>query len=174
MVKQKSWSFGKYCIPFISIISTSTWARLKIRFTYQLFGYKYNPPHIYIYIYIYIYMCVCVCVCVGIRYPDEPLRRNYSRLVPDSLSNYRYDFALLSIEHFLHCSLTALTVVFFFWPTNCVSFDFFQLVWQGWPFLFFFFFPKIYFLPLDSDSLYIFIFKSLAGFFSYHKGYYLI
>ena len=26
----------------------------------------------------------------GIRYPDEPLRRNYSRLVPDSLSNYRY------------------------------------------------------------------------------------
>ena len=27
---------------------------------------------------------------VGIRYPDELLRRNYSRLVPDSLSNYRY------------------------------------------------------------------------------------
>ena len=27
---------------------------------------------------------------IGIRYPDEPLKRNYLRLVPDSLSNYRY------------------------------------------------------------------------------------
>ena len=60
----------------------------------------------YIYIYIYMY--------VRIRYPDEPLRRNYSRLVPDSLSNYRYCFALLSIEQFLHCSLAALKVFFSF------------------------------------------------------------
>ena len=97
------------------------------------FGYVYIYRYIYIYIYIY-------------RYPDEPLRRNYSRLVPDSLSNYRYYFALLSIEHFFHCSLATLTVFFFFWPTNCVSFDFFQLVWQGWPFLFFF--PKYIFFPL--------------------------
>ena len=91
---------------------------------------------IYIYIYIYIYL--------SIRCPDELLRQNYSRLVPDSLSNYHYYFALLSIEYFLHCSLAALTVVF--------SFDFFQLIWQGWPFLFF---PKyiyiyiyIFFRPL--------------------------
>ena len=54
-------------------------------------------------------------------YPDEPLRRNYSRLVPDSLSNYRYYFALLSIEHFLHCSLAALTVFFSFdQPIACL------------------------------------------------------
>ena len=60
-------------------------------------------------------------------------------------------------------------VFFFFWPTNCVSFDFFQLVWQGWPFLFF---SNIYFFPLISDLLYIF--KSLAEFFFNLKGYYLI
>ena len=33
------------------------------------------------------FMCV---LSVGIWYPDEPLRRNFSRLVPDSPSNYRY------------------------------------------------------------------------------------
>ena len=94
-------------------------------------------PLIYIYIYIYIYILeeknyICIYI-VRIRYPDEP----FSRLVPDTLSNYRYYFALLSIEHFLHCSLAAQTVFFFFWSTNCVSFNFFQLVWQSWPFLFF-------------------------------------
>ena len=49
-----------------------------------------------------------------------------------------YYFALLSIEHFSHCSLAALTV-FFFLLTNQlrVFWFFFQLVWQGWPFLFF-------------------------------------
>ena len=35
------------------------------------------------------------------------------------------------------------------------------------------YFP-IYIFPLNIDSLYIFIFKSLAGFFSYHKDYYSI
>ena len=107
----------------------------------------------------------------GIRYPDEPLRRNYSRLVPDSLSNYRYYFALLSIEHFLHCRLAVRTVVFSFDQPIACHLIFFQLVRQGWSLLFFF---NIYiFFPLDSDLLHIFIFKSLAGFF-YRKGYYFI
>ena len=60
------------------------------------------------------------------------------------------------------------------WPSeaiNCVSVDFFQLVWQGWPFLFFS--PNMYF-PLDSDSLYIFIFELLVGFSPYRKCYYSV
>ena len=96
----------------------------------------FSSLYIFIYIYIYIYM-------------------------------YYYNFALLSIEYFLHCSLAALTVVFLV-NDNYVSFDFFQLVWQGWSFLFFFpvyIFFQYMFFPLDSDSLYIFIFKSLARFF---------
>ena len=36
-------------------------------------------------------------ITVGIRYPDEPLRRNYSRLVPDSLSDYRYYIYMIDI-----------------------------------------------------------------------------
>ena len=108
----------------------------------------------------------------GIKYPEEPLRWNYSRLVPNSLSNYRYYFALLSIEHFLHCSLAALTVGFFFWPTNCMSFDFFQLVWQGWPFFFFF---LIYIFSTWQWFVVYFHLQITCGFFfSYHKGYYLI
>ena len=58
-----------------------------------------------IYIYIYIYLITVISgtsgyLSVGIRYPDELLRRNCSRLVPDSRNNSCHYFALLSIEHF--------------------------------------------------------------------------
>ena len=95
---------------------------------------------------------------VGIKYLDEPLRRNYSRLVPDSLSNHRYYFALLSIEHFLHCSLAALMAFFSFdQPIACllIFFNWYDKVGL-------FFFSTIYFFLLDCDSFYIFIFKSRA------------
>ena len=38
------------------------------------------------------------------RYPDEPLRRNYSRLLPDSLSNYRYyiDIDITTMSYSYH------------------------------------------------------------------------
>ena len=106
-----------------------------------------------LYIYIYIYKIA------GGWYPDEPLRWNCSRLVPDSGNNFCHYFALLSIEHFLHGSLAAIYGGFFL-PIDCISVDFFQLVWQGWPFLFF----QCIFFPFDSDSLYIFIFELLAFF----------
>ena len=38
---------------------------------------------------------------IYIRYPDEPLRQNYSRLVPDSLSNYRY-YIYIYIYIYIH------------------------------------------------------------------------
>ena len=51
---------------------------------------------------------------VGIRYPDEPLRRNCSRLVPDSRNNFCHYFSLLSIEHFFALvALQQLRWVFF-------------------------------------------------------------
>ena len=127
----------------------------------------YDSSKVYIYIYIYILFSWFLIpweyiYIVGIRYPDEPLRRNYSRLVPNSLSNYRYYFALLSIEHFLHCRLAALTVVLSFdQPVACLLIFF---NWYDKVGLFFFF--QYIFFPLDSHSLYIFIFKSLAGFFT--------
>ena len=135
----------------------------------HLFHYTLNGKFVSIInIYIYIYMCVCVC---------EPLRRNYRRLVPDSLSNYRYNSALLSIEHFLLRSLAALTVFFFSFDQPIACLDFFQLVWQGWGFSFF---PDIYIFPIYR---YYFpltvihcIFSSsnhLPG-YVYHKGYYFI
>ena len=98
------------------------------------------------------------------------LWRNYSRLVPDSLSNYCYYFALLSIEHILHCRL-AVRMVFFFLLTNQLHvFWFFSIGMTRLAFSFFF---QYIFFPLDSDLLHIFIFESLAGFL-YRKGYYLI
>ena len=57
-------------------------------------------------------------------------------LVPDSQSNYRFYFVQLSIEHYLHCSLAILTVFFFLLTNQLRVFWFFQLVWQGWSFLF--------------------------------------
>ena len=111
----------------------------------------------------------------GNRYSDEPLRRNYSRLFPDSLSNYRYYFALLSIEHFLHCSLAALTVFFSFdQPIACLLIFF---NWYDKVGLFFFFhtyfFQYIYFFPLTVIHCIFSSSNQLPGFF-YHKGYYLI
>ena len=116
----------------------------------------HTHTHIYIYIYIHTHthitractrIYIYIYIYIGIRYPDEPLRRNYSRLVPDSLINYRYYFALLSIEHFLHCILAARTVFFFFLPTNCMSFDFFSIGMTRLAFSFFFF-SNIYFFPM--------------------------
>ena len=92
---------------------------------------------------------------------DHVPNPDYSWLVPDSLSKYRYYFALLSIEHFLHCSLAARTVIFFFFDQPIACLLIFSI---GMTRLAFSFFP-IYIFPLDSDSLYIFIFTSLVGFF---------
>ena len=110
---------------------------------------------------------------IGMRYPDEPLRRNYCWLVPDSLSNYRYYFALLSIEHFLHCSLAALTVFFFLLTNQLRVFWFFSIGmtiffnWYG-----FLFFSNIYFFPLTVIRCKFSSSNHLQVFFSYHKGYY--
>ena len=50
----------------------------------------------------------------------------------------------LVLSTFCTCCLAAFYGVFFFFcPTVCVSLDFFQLVGQGWPFLF----PPQYFFP---------------------------
>ena len=52
----------------------------------------------------------------------------------------------------------------FFWPTDCISLDFFQGVWRGWPFLSFW--PIIFFLfPPGGDSRYSYL-LFLAFFFS--------
>ena len=80
-----------------------------------MFDFRWTilSKYIYIYIYTYIYIYSRQLIWrwkytrgkiyilekkkkrrVGIRYPDEPLRWNYSRLVPDSLSNYRYDICI--------------------------------------------------------------------------------
>ena len=56
-------------------------------------------------------------------------------------------------------------VLVFFWPTDCVSLDFFQGVWRGWPFLSFW--PIIFFLfPPGGDSRYFYL-LFLAGFFNF-------
>ena len=56
-------------------------------------------------------------------------------------------------------------VLFFFWPTDCISLDFFQLVWQGW--LFLSFCPMIFFLfPPGGDSRYFYL-LFLAFFFRF-------
>ena len=77
----------------------------------------------------------------------------------------------LVLSTFCTSSLAAIDSGFFFWPIDCVSVDFFQYN-VG---LFFFFFFNVYiFFPLDSDSLYIFIFELLVGFFPYRKCYYSV
>ena len=144
----------------------------------RTFLYLYTPTHTHTHTHIYIYVCVYVCVWVGIRYLDEPLRWNYSRLVPDLLSNYRYYFALLSIEHILVCSLVALTVVFSFDQPIAWLLIFFQLLWQGWPFLFFsyiYIFSNIYFSPWQWFFVYFHLQITCRFFlvFFNHKGYYL-
>ena len=84
---------------------------------------------------------------------------------------YIYILLYLVLNTFCTWSLAAIYGVFFFWPIDCVSVDFFQLLWQGWSLLFF---PDIYIFSLGSDSLHIFIFE-LFGFFSpYRKCYYSI
>ena len=67
----------------------------------------------------------------------------------------------LVLSTFLLLWLSSNYGVFFFWPINCVSVDFFN--WYDKVDLFF---PiYIYIFPLDSDSLYIFIFELLAFIF---------
>ena len=59
-------------------------------------------------------------------------------------------------------------VLVFFWPTDCVSLDFFQGVGRGWPFLSFW--PIIFFLfPPGGDSRYFYL-LFLVGFFSFFSG----
>ena len=89
--------------------------------------YRHKEIYIYIYIYTYIYIYIYIFLCTYIDI-EEPLRRNYSQLVPESLSNYLYYFALFSIEHILHCSLAALRVGFFLLTNQLRVFRFFQLV----------------------------------------------
>ena len=73
--------------------------------------------HLQIYIYIYIY--IFFFFWVGISYPDQPLRRNCSRLVPDSrnnFSNYIYIYLLkfywLYSRSSFHVSINVLKVAY--------------------------------------------------------------
>ena len=62
----------------------------------------------------------------------------------------------------LQCSQKVLV---FFWPTDCISLDFFQGVCRSWPFLSFW--PIIFFLfPPGGDSRYFYL-LFLEGFFSF-------
>ena len=62
-------------------------------------------------------------------------------------------------EIFFQCSWKVLV---FFWPTDCISLDFFHGVWRGWPFLSFW--PIIFFLfAPGGDSRYSYL-LFLAGF----------
>ena len=64
-------------------------------------------------------------------------RQNCSRIVPTHELIFVILLYLVLIT-LCNCSIAAFYGGFlFFWPTDCVSLDFFQLVWQGWPFLFF-------------------------------------
>ena len=127
---------------------------------------------IYTYTYIYIVSILTYWIrdfsgSSGYLIPDEPLRRNYSRLVPDSLSNDRYYFALLSIEHFLHYSLAALTVFFSFdQPIACLLIFF---SWYDKVGLFFFFPIYIFLLTVIRC---IFSSSNNLPFFFNRKGYY--
>ena len=114
-----------------------------IFFIYTVFIHSFKKQHINIYIYSNNnYLSGSSGYLIPIRYPDDPLRWNSSKLVPDSISNYRYFFALLSIEHFLHCSLVTLTVFFSFdQPIACLLIFF---NWHDKVGLFFFFFFPIY------------------------------
>ena len=57
-------------------------------------------------------------------------------------------------------------VLVFFWPTDCVSLDFFQGVWRGWRFLSFC--PIIFFLfSPGGDSRYFYLLFLAVFFFSF-------
>ena len=69
----------------------------------------------FVYIYIYIYSNDNYLLSQELTY------YSFARMMSRLVSNYRYYFALLSIEHFLHCSLVALTVFFSFdQPIACL------------------------------------------------------
>ena len=80
----------------------------------------------------------------GIRYPDEPLRRNCSRLVPDSQNNFVTILLYSVLSTFCTCSLAAIYCVFSFDQSIANLLIFFN--WCDKVGLFFFF-QYIYFFP---------------------------
>ena len=112
----------------------------------------------YIYIYIYriksrvgtILLQFCLNRLLKVSSTDSVLdtlrsrvRRHCSRIVPtrDLISVISSTFVVSTI---CNSSIAAFYRGFlFFWPTDCISLDFFQLVWRSWPFLYFF--PPIFF-----------------------------
>ena len=79
----------------------------------------------------------------------------------------------LVLSTFCTCSLAAIYGGFFFWPIDCVSVDFFQLVYQGWPFLFFPIYIYIFFSPRQWFVVYFYL-RITGGFFPYRKYYYSV
>ena len=145
-------------------------------------------------------VCVCVCVCIQISFniidilfyfPPNTIKviREFERIQKkicrhkvsimfneicinkEMLPIYIYIYiyiAQLSIEHFL--LLPAVYGVFFFWPIDYVSVYFFQLVWQGWPFLF----PIYIFFPPRQWFVVYFYLRITCDFFPYRKCYYSV
>ena len=90
------------------------------------------------------------------RLPDDPLRWNFCRRFPTRDLNQFYNW-LHSCWALVFVALQCLRkVLVFFWPTDCISLDFFQGVWRSWPFLSFW--PIIFFLfPPGGDSRYSYL-----------------
>ena len=93
----------------------------------------------------------------------------------NSLSIYMYIYIYIigstRVEHSCNCSIAAFYggFLFFFWPTDCISLDFFQLVWRSWPFLFFLsydifsFFPRAVFRDIFISWRFFFFFFFFPG-----------